>query len=137
VGKILTVATLKGGSGKSTFAACLSVYWHLNGFKTVLIDADPQSSVARIGEREEELGGLPVLTVSPRGLDDKIAKLAGEYDYVITDTAGFKNPATIAAISVADHVLIPIKPSPLDSTLRATLPLWCSKFQSRPAGARR
>lgn len=114
MGKVLTVATLKGGSGKSTIAACLAVYWHLAGDKAVLIDADPQSSVARIGEREAALGGVAVVTASSRGLARMIETLTKEYDYVIADTAGYRNPATITAIGAADHVLIPIKASPLD-----------------------
>ena len=39
---IITVATMKGGSGKSTVASCLAVHWHLKGRRPTIIDADPQ-----------------------------------------------------------------------------------------------
>jgi len=42
VSTIITVATMKGGSGKSTVASCLAVHWHLRGRHPTLVDADPQ-----------------------------------------------------------------------------------------------
>ena len=60
-GTIITVATMKGGSGKSTVASCLAVYWHLNGRRPVLIDADPQRSIMRVAERERGLGGVTIV----------------------------------------------------------------------------
>jgi Mrp family chromosome partitioning ATPase len=58
---IITVATMKGGSGKSTVAACLAVHWHLAGRRPTIIDADPQRSIARLVTRERALGGVPVV----------------------------------------------------------------------------
>ncbi|HZM08136.1 MAG TPA: ParA family protein, partial [Methylocella sp.] len=49
--QIITVATMKGGSGKSTMASCLAVHWHLNGRRATIIDADPQRSIARLAGR--------------------------------------------------------------------------------------
>ena len=71
---IITVATMKGGSGKSTVASCLAVYWHLRGRRPTLIDADPQRSIMRLAARERALGGVAVIedateeaTQRPRG----------------------------------------------------------------------
>ena len=58
---IITVATMKGGSGKSTLASCLAVHWQLNGRRSAIIDADPQSTIARLATREKALGGVPVI----------------------------------------------------------------------------
>ncbi len=58
---IITVATMKGGSGKSTLASCLAVHWQLNGRRSAIIDADPQSTIARLAAREKALGGVPVV----------------------------------------------------------------------------
>src|ERR1700742_654316 len=60
-GLIITVATMKGGSGKSTVASCLAVHWHLNGRRPTIVDADPQRSIARLAARERALGGVPVV----------------------------------------------------------------------------
>ena len=58
---IITVATMKGGSGKSTLASSLAVHWHLNGHRSAIVDADPQSTIARLAAREKALGGVPVI----------------------------------------------------------------------------
>lgn len=113
---VLAVATLKGGSGKSTVASCLAVHWRQAGHHPVLIDADPQRSLVRLGKRERALGGVPVHESSESG--DDIAtlarSLAAEHSPVILDTAGFRAPSTLAALAAANLVLVPVKPSPLD-----------------------
>ena len=71
---IITVATMKGGSGKSTVASCLAVYWHINGRRPVLIDADPQRSIMRIAERDRALGGVAIVEdFDTGGLGDRAA----------------------------------------------------------------
>jgi chromosome partitioning protein len=113
---ILAIATLKGGSGKSTVASCLAVHWQQNGYHPVLIDADPQHSLVRLKARERALGGVPVHETDESG-DDIAAtsrKLAANHSPVIVDTAGFRAPSTLAALAAADLVLVPVKPSPLD-----------------------
>ena len=64
--QIITVATMKGGSGKSTVASCLAVYWHLRGRRPTLIDADPQRSIMRLAARERRLGGVSIIEVATR-----------------------------------------------------------------------
>lgn len=58
---ILAIATLKGGSGKSTVASCLAVHWQLQGRRPILIDADPQRSLIRLAARDQALAGVPVV----------------------------------------------------------------------------
>lgn len=45
--RVVTLATMKGGSGKSTIAVCLAAHWWHRGRRVALIDADPQRSVIR------------------------------------------------------------------------------------------
>lgn len=113
---ILAVATLKGGSGKSTVACSLAVHWRLAGHHPVLIDADPQRSLVRLAARERALGGVPVHETSESGGDiaSTARRLAVDHSPVIVDTAGFRAPSTLAALAAADLVLVPVKPSPLD-----------------------
>ena len=61
VSTIITVATMKGGSGKSTVASSLAVHWHLRGRRPTLLDADPQRSIMRLVSRERALGGVAVV----------------------------------------------------------------------------
>jgi chromosome partitioning protein len=110
---IITVATMKGGSGKSTVASCLAVYWHLRGRKPTLIDADPQRSIMRLVARERALGGVAVVEDASETASQTARQLAQNGPIVI-DTPGFRSKTTIDCLTVADFLLVPVKPSPFD-----------------------
>jgi chromosome partitioning protein len=114
VGSIITVATMKGGSGKSTIASCLAVHWHLNGSRPVILDADPQRSVARLAARERALAGVPVVEDTTERAFDTARRLAALNSPVIVDTPGFQSITTLACVVVSDFLLVPVKPSPID-----------------------
>jgi chromosome partitioning protein len=112
--QIITVATMKGGSGKSTVASCLAVHWQLMGRNPVIIDADPQRSIARLALRERALGGIEIVEDSSVDAWKTARKLAAGGRQVVIDTAGFRSEATLACIATADFLLVPVKASPLD-----------------------
>jgi chromosome partitioning protein len=112
--QIITVATMKGGSGKSTVASCLAVHWHLSGRPTTIIDADPQRSIARLASRERALGGVPVIEDASADAWKTAQRLAVPGRAIIIDTPGFRSEATLACIAAADFLLVPVKASPLD-----------------------
>ena len=112
--QIITVATMKGGSGKSTIASCLAVHWHLCGRRTTIIDADPQRSIARLAARERALGGVHVVEDATENAWKTAQDLAATGRPIIIDTPGFRSPATLACIAAADFLLVPVKASPLD-----------------------
>jgi len=112
--QIITIATMKGGSGKSTIASCLAVHWHLSGRAPTIIDADPQRSIARLAARERALGGVPVVEDSSKDSWKTAQKLAAGGRPIIIDTPGFRSQATLACIAAADFLLLPVKASPLD-----------------------
>jgi chromosome partitioning protein len=111
---IITVATMKGGSGKSTVASCLAVYWHLQGRRPTIIDADPQRSIARLATRERALGGVPVLEDTTENAWKTARRLSAAGAPVIIDTPGFRSVTTLACIAITDLLLVPVKPSPFD-----------------------
>ncbi len=111
---IITVATMKGGSGKSTLASCLAVYWHLRGRRPNLIDADPQRSIIRLAARERALGGVSVIEDASEEASATARRLAAGNGLVIVDTPGFRSRTTLDCLTLADFLLIPVKPSPFD-----------------------
>jgi chromosome partitioning protein len=111
---IISVASMKGGSGKSTIASCLAVYWHLAGRRLTLIDADPQRSIARIAARERRLGGVAVLEESGPDTAQTARRLSQDGGVVIVDTPGFRSKTTLQCVGVSDFVLVPLKASPFD-----------------------
>lgn len=111
---IITVATMKGGSGKSTVASCLAVHWHLEGRRPTVIDADPQRSIARLAARERALGGVPVVEDATDQAWKTARRVAAGGGPVIIDTPGFRSEATMACLAATDFLLVPVKPSPFD-----------------------
>jgi len=111
---IITVATMKGGSGKSTVASCLAVHWHLEGRRPTVIDADPQRSIARLAARDRALGGVPVVEDATEQAWKTARSVAAGGGPVIIDTPGFRSEATMACLAATDFLLVPVKPSPFD-----------------------
>src|SRR5688572_23685429 len=111
---IITVATMKGGSGKSTVASCLAAHWHLEGRRPTIIDADPQRSIARLAARQRALGGVPVVEDATENVWKTARRIAAGSSPVIIDTPGFRSEATLACIAATDFLLVPVKPSPFD-----------------------
>jgi len=113
-GMIITVATMKGGSGKSTVASCLAVYWHLRGRRPTLIDADPQRSVMRLAARERGLGGVAVIEDATEDAAMTARRIASTGGLIIIDTPGFRSQTTLDCLAASDFLLVPVKPSPFD-----------------------
>jgi len=107
---IVTLYSTKGGCGKTTLALCLATYW-AQKCRTVLVDADPQASLELCGK---ETLDVPVVPDTSEDVGRTIGRLAKDYEHVIVDTAGFKRKKNLEALTQADFVLIPCKPSPLD-----------------------
>jgi chromosome partitioning protein len=113
-GAIVVMATLKGGSGKSTAAACLAAHCQLAGLRVTVIDADPQASLMHWQGLGEPSLDLDVIADTSEEVAQRARDIARASQLVVIDTAGFRNRTMIEALSVADLAVIPIKASPLD-----------------------
>jgi chromosome partitioning protein len=129
---IITVATMKGGSGKSTVASCLAVYWHLRGRYPTLIDVDPQRSIVRLAARERALGGVPVIEEATQDAANTARRIASG-GLVIIDTPGFRSKSTTNCLAASDFLLVPVKPSPFDiDRMLDTLNILTAPSDGRP-----
>ncbi|MXN67271.1 AAA family ATPase [Stappia sp. GBMRC 2046] len=119
-GKIITIAQQKGGSGKTTIAAHLAVALTRRGdYPVAILDVDPQGSLGSWFEmREEMLGesetGLSFRTSSGWGVRREARNLARDHGIVIVDTPPKTDSDVKPAIEIADLVLVPIQPTPVD-----------------------
>ncbi|ABW32783.1 ParA family protein [Acaryochloris marina] len=108
---IITFATSKGGTGKTTLAASLATHWHKKSFKVGVVDADPNSNLARWFSKGE-IEDIPLVAEpDENGIIDAIDGLAGDNQIVLVDIAGFGNQSMVYAIGVSSMVLIPSRPS--------------------------
>ncbi|WP_193173336.1 ParA family protein [Nisaea nitritireducens] len=118
--RVVALATMKGGSGKSTVATCIAGYWWAKKRKTALIDADPQKSAARWLETGEALSGLRCEVANEKSISSKIEALLEEgYERIVIDTPGFRASVTDIALEHAGLCLIPVRPSPVDFEVAA------------------
>ncbi|MBA5778063.1 ParA family protein [Stappia sp. F7233] len=119
-GKIITIAQQKGGSGKTTIAAHLAVSLMLRGaYPVAILDVDPQGSLGSWFEvREAAFGdqgtGLSFRTSSGWGARREARSMARDHGIVILDTPPKTDSDVRPSIEVADLVLVPIQPTPVD-----------------------
>ena len=113
---VLTVASSKGGPGKTTI--CQLLAGSLAGdLRLILLDADPTQALSRWAASAYE--GPPFETLAEPDetrLAHLIAAKADIADLVIVDTAGFGNRAASVAMTSADAVLVPTLSGEADIT---------------------
>ena len=110
MGRIITVASGKGGTAKSSLTMALSATLAATGYRVAVIDADPNACFAQWHRIYE---GAPMdCTAEVR--QDEIIDLAqaqaADHDVVLIDTAGFGNTTAAFAAGTADYVLVPVMP---------------------------
>lgn len=134
---IIVVAQQKGGVGKSTLAAHLAVAAAQRsqdqmGEAVALVDSDPQASLYHWYEARQQIAKTrkkPLIPLNFRKLsgwqlESEVKKLAQTNQHVIIDTPPHADTDSRTAIRLADKVVLPLQPSPLDlwaaqSTLQA------------------
>ncbi len=115
----IVVLNPKGGSGKTTIATNLAAYYASAGFRTVLIDHDPQASSSRwLRKRATHLPaihGIPAFDKNQRVTRSFLMRLPPGTARVVVDT-----PAAVSAqdmpelVRDADAILVPVLPSDID-----------------------
>ncbi len=125
---IITVAQQKGGAGKTTLAAQLAVAFAAMRRSVATIDIDPQGSLSRWAEvRSQRLGENNKLThVKATGWrsSQQAEQLAKTHQVVIIDSPPHAETDARLSVRVADIILIPVQPSPMDVwATQATLQL--------------
>jgi chromosome partitioning protein len=113
--EILTIASQKGGAGKTTLSAHLAVEAERNGAGPVaVVDTDPQGSLADWwNQRAAETALFAAVEISR--LADHMTALQREgVNLVVIDTPPAFMETIRTAIAIADLILIPARPSPHD-----------------------
>lgn len=113
---IISITTLKGGTGKSTISQNLGVCFAEMGYRVVIVDTDLNgSSVHWSGLRPEESKSVPAFGLTTAdALRKNIKELNTNYDVVIIDGTPSINRLVSTILLAGDIVLIPIRPSGLD-----------------------
>lgn len=112
---IVAVAGRKGGIGKSTIAGNLAAEFAAMGKSVAVLDSDPQHSmVAWAAQGAGMLAGCVEKVAGAHALRTKAHEAAEKVDIVLIDTPPGAPEIVYQAALVADLMLLPCGPSPLD-----------------------
>ena len=105
---IITLASYKGGAGKTTSAVHLAAYLQTLG-PTLLLDGDKTKNALNWSQRGKGFA----FRVAPV---DQAAKLARAFEHIVIDTGQRPDAADLKeAVDACDLLIIPATPSPLDT----------------------
>jgi chromosome partitioning protein len=115
---ILAVGNVKGGVGKTTLAVNIAIALTLSGREVLLVDGDEQATALEFTElRTSEKGGKSGYTavgLQGTAIRTQVRQLAPKYDDNVIDVGGRDTGSLRAALTVANMVLIPVKPRSFD-----------------------
>ena len=115
---IIALTGQKGGVGKSTTAISIACEAMTRGLSVLLVDADPQQTVATWHAVANE-SGHPTPTVIAMAATmhrpDQLPKIAAAFDLVVIDCPPRNGDIQKAALMVADVALLPSGPSGADA----------------------
>ncbi len=120
--RVVAFASQKGGSGKSTLSAHLSVFADMPDRAALLIDTDPQGSLAFWHELRAAKTPL-LVKCGTRDLPAVIEEARAEaIAWLFVDTPPHNAAAIADAMRIADLVVVPLRPAVFDiAAVAATL----------------
>lgn len=108
---VITIASGKGGVGKTLVAIGLAAALAAQGVDVGLLDADPNKGAHRWATGTYGGSPLPAYAeADTERLAGLVPVLADRHAVLIADTAGFGNRSTVICIGAADGVLVPATP---------------------------
>lgn len=126
--RVIALLSQKGGVGKTTVTMQLAEGLAGAGYRIAVCDLDPQESAARWAAAASASEPFPASVRSMRGdletLSSEVDGHARHADMVLLDCPpSIEHPHTLAALELADLILIPVVPSPTD--------LWSTRAVER------
>lgn len=126
---IIGVASNKGGCGKTTVAVNTAVVLAKQGYKVVIVDADPIANSSTWSADRELVQVQPrIMCVQKFGnIANTLKDLNQYHDYVIVDPQGRDSKEMRSCMTVADLIITPIRTSNNDLS---ALPPFLETYES-------
>lgn len=113
---VISLANTKGGAGKTTAALLLASEYARQGYRVVVLDADPQKWITNWYETGEQDPSITVISeVTTASLQTHIREMRDQTDFFIIDLPGQRDPLLATALGLSDHVLIPVQGCAMDA----------------------
>ena len=108
---VVSIASAKGGCGKTTVAILLGAEFALDGYKVALLDCDLNQHASAFGLKAK----LPGFSVVPDIGETEILKALREceanHDIVVVDLPGGSSTLALKSMQRSHFVLVPMRPS--------------------------
>ena len=118
MGKVIALASTKGGVGKTTLTCCLAAEllnrWEPGQVPWTIVDADPQGGTSAWHEAGGPLHQLMLMREPSERVAEVVRGLATRSN-VIVDAAGAATQTLLAVLATANLVLIPTRAGSLDA----------------------
>ncbi len=115
---ILAVGNVKGGVGKTTLAVNIAIALTRSGREVLLIDGDEQGTALAFTElrnaAKADSPGYTAVALHGANIRSQVRQLTPKYADIVIDVGGRDTGSLRAALTVADVVLVPVKPRSFD-----------------------
>lgn len=108
---VVSIASAKGGVGKSTLALLLGAEFALDGYRVTILDCDLNQHASAFGLKAK-LPGLTILPdISEGGVLKAMREAESKHDMVLIDLPGGSSTLALKALQRSHFVLVPTQPS--------------------------
>lgn len=108
---VVSIASAKGGVGKSTLALLLGAEFALDGYQVTILDCDLNQHASAFGLKVK-LPGLTILPdISEGGVLKAMRDAEAKHDVVLIDLPGGSSTLALKALQRSHFVLVPTQPS--------------------------
>jgi chromosome partitioning protein len=108
---VVSIASAKGGVGKSTLALLLGTEFALDGYRVALLDCDLNQHATAFGLKATLPGFTVVADVSEKDVLRALRTAETDNDLVLVDLPGGSSTLALKALQRSHLVLVPTQPS--------------------------
>ena len=112
---VISIASAKGGCGKTTTALLLGTELALDGYSIVVLDCDSNQHASKYAMKASIEGFRVVAAVDEANVLTELRAAETDADVVIIDLPGGSSTLALKALQRSNFVLVPVQPSLLDA----------------------
>lgn len=107
----ISIASAKGGCGKTTVALLVGTELALDGYRVTLLDSDLNQHASAFGKKADIPGFGVVPSIDESNVLSELRKAEAENDVVLIDLPGGSSTLALKALQRSNFVLIPCQAS--------------------------